>query len=205
MKKFLLAIMALVLTVAANAAESVTYTGKLAIDLTGEGDFSTASDALITVTKEDNGTYTFVLNKFSLAIGGGDPTLIGDATISNLTPIEDDGAIVLKANNQEAPITNGAELADIIGGKVWITMTATIKDNILTAQLDDITVDLMGSDVHVQAKFVSNGTTGINAATAATVDGASRVYDLSGRRLPAMQKGLNIVKTQDGKTVKVIK
>ena len=33
----------------------------------------------------------------------------------------------------------------------------------------------------------------------------SRIYDLSGRELPAMQNGLNIVKMANGKTVKVIK
>ena len=205
MKKFLLAIMALVFTVAANAAESVTYTGKLAIDLSGQGDFDMdeASDALITVTKEDNGTYTFVLNKFSLLLDGDAPTLIGDATISGLEGVEKDGAIVLTSDNKEAPITNGGALATAIGNKVWITMVATIKDNTLTAQLDDITVK-MGIEMHVQAKFVSNGTTGINSVNAATA-GASRVYDLSGRELPVMQKGLNIVKTADGKAVKVVK
>ncbi len=207
MKKFLLAAMALVMTVAASAAESTTYKGKLAIDLSGQGQFDMdeASDASITVTKEDNGTYTFVLNQFSLLIDGDEPTLIGDATISGLAPQEEDGAIVLTANNQEAPVTNGGELAGYIGGKVWITMTANIKGNKLTAQLNDILVNLMGSEIHVQAQFVSSEATGINSVSAGTTSATSRVYDLSGRQLPSMQKGLNIVKTADGKSVKVVK
>ena len=207
MKKILLAAMALVMTVAVSAAESTTYKGKLAIDLSGQGQFDMdeASDASITVTKEDNGTYTFVLNQFSLLLDGDEPTLIGDATISSLTPQEEDGAVVLTANNQEAPVTNGGELAGYIGGKVWITMTATIKDNSLTAQLDDILVNLLGSEIHVQAKFVSSEATGINSVSAGTASATSRVYDLSGRQLPSMQKGLNIVKTADGKSVKIVK
>ena len=207
MKKILLAAMALVMTVAVSAAESTTYKGKLAIDLSGQGQFDMdeASDASITVTKEDNGTYTFVLNQFSLLLDGDEPTLIGDATISSLTPQEEDGAVVLTANNQEAPVTNGGELAGYIGSKVWITMTATIKDNSLTAQLDDILVNLLGSEIHVQAKFVSSEATGINSVSAGTASATSRVYDLSGRQLPSMQKGLNIVKTADGKSVKIVK
>lgn len=207
MKKILLAAMALVMTVAVSAAESTTYKGKLAIDLSGQGQFDMdeASDASITVTKEDNGTYTFVLNQFSLLLDGDAPTLIGDATISSLAPQEEDGAVVLTANKQEAPVTNGGELAGYIGGKVWITMTATIKDNSLTAQLDDILVNLMGSEIHVQAKFVSSEVTGISSVSAGTASATSRVYDLSGRQLPSMQKGLNIVKTADGKSVKIVK
>ena len=84
MKKILLTMFALVVALAASAATAVETTifhGKLGIDITGEKpDMKDATDATITVSKMDDDTYTFVLNKFSFG-----EMLIGDATVSGLT------------------------------------------------------------------------------------------------------------------------
>lgn len=215
MKKFLLSTIALVIAVAANAAtavEETVFQGKLGIDITGEGiDMDDASDATITVQKMDDGTYTFVLNQFSFA-----GMLIGDATVDGLVPEEKDGGIVLTATDKVAPVTNGGELAEAIGGKVVMTMTTTIKDGKMIADISKIVVN-MGFDMEVAARFESTSSkttpldpptppeTGISSIRPATDGEQFSVYDLSGRRLPAMQKGLNVVKTQSGKTVKVMK
>ena len=159
-----------------------------------------ADDATITVSKMDNGTYTLVLNQFKFA-----GELIGDATVSDIKGEEKDGGVVLSTTDKVAPITNGGPLAEAVGNKVVMTMTATMKDGKLNADISKITVNMLGTDISVKAAFEStSSTTGINAVNAAT-NGASRVYDLSGRQLPAMQKGLNIVRTAGGKTVKVVK
>lgn len=206
MKKFLLSAIVMVVALAANAAtavETTVFQGKLGIDISGEGiDMDDASDATITVSKMDDGTYTFVLNQFSFA-----GMLIGDATVSGLAGEEEDGAVVLSATDKEAPVTNGGEIAEVIGGKVVMTMTATIKDGKMIADIKKIEVDMGGSIMPVAARFesTSSETTGINAVRPATAGERFSVYDLSGHQLPAMQKGLNIVKSQNGKTVKVVK
>lgn len=206
MKKFLLSAIVMVVALAANAAtavETTVFQGKLGIDISGEGiDMDDASDATITVSKMDDGTYTFVLNQFSFA-----GMLIGDATVSGLAGEEEDGAVVLSATDKEAPVTNGGEIAEVIGGKVVMTMTATIKDGKMIADIKKIEVDMGGSIMPVAARFesTSSETTGINAVRPAAAGERFSVYDLSGRQLPAMQKGLNIVKSQNGKTVKVVK
>lgn len=205
MKRFLLSAIALVVAFAANAAtavETTTFQGKIAVGFTAEipeiGDDSDA--ATVVFSKMDDGTYQFVLQQFSFS-----GLVIGDVTITKgLNAEEKDGTIVLTTDNVEAPVTN-SDMAAMLGGKVLITMKATIKEGKMVAELSNIHVNLLGTEMNVTAKFESSSsTTGINSVSTASVQ-TSRIYDLSGRELPAMQKGLNIVKMANGETVKIIK
>ncbi|WP_308263339.1 calycin-like domain-containing protein [Prevotella sp.] len=205
MKRFLLSAIALVVAFAANAStavETTTFQGKIAVGFTAEipeiGDDSDA--ATVVFSKMDDGTYQFVLQQFSFS-----NLVIGDVTITKgLNAEEKDGTIVLTTNNVEAPVTN-SDMAAMLGGKVLITMKATIKDGKMVAELSNIHVNLLGQEMNVTAKFESSSsTTGINSVSNASAK-TSRIYDLSGRELPAMQKGLNIVKMANGETVKIIK
>ena len=146
----------------------------------------------------DDGTYQFVLQHFSF--GG---LVIGDVTITKgLNAEEKDGTIVLTTDNVEAPVTN-SEMAAMLGGKVLITMKATIKEGKMVAELSNIHV-FLGEGLDVTAKFESSSsTTGFYSVSTASAQ-TSRIYDISGRELPAMQIGLNIVKMANGETVKII-
>lgn len=204
MKRFLLSAIALVVAFAANAAtavETTTFQGKIAIGFGTIPEIDADSDAATVVfSKMDDGTYQFVLQQFSFG-----ELVIGDVTITKgLNAEEKDGTIVLTTDNVEAPVTN-SEMAAALGGKVLITMKATIKDGKMVAELSNIHVNLGGTEMDVTAKFESSSsTTGINSVSTASAQ-TSRIYDLSGRELPAMQKGLNIVKMANGETVKIIK
>lgn len=205
MKRFLLSAIALVVAFAANAAtavETTTFQGKIAVGFTAEiPEIDDNSDAATVVfSKMDDGTYQFVLQQFSFS-----NLVIGDVTITKgLNAEEKDGTIVLTTDNVEAPVTN-SNMAAMLGGKVLITMKATIKEGKMVAELSNIHVNLSGTEMDVTAKFESSSsTTGINSVSNASAK-ASRIYDLSGRELPAMQKGLNIVKMANGETVKIIK
>lgn len=203
MKRFLLSAIALVLAFAANAAtavETTTFQGKIAVGFGTIPEIGDDSDAATVVfNKMDDGTYQFVLQQFSFS-----GIVIGDVTITKgLNAEEKDGTIVLTTDNVEAPVTN-SEMAAMLGGKVLITMKATIKEGKMVAELSNIHV-FLGEGLDVTAKFESSSsTTGINSVSTASVQ-TSRIYDLSGRELPAMQKGLNIVKMANGETVKIIK
>ena len=211
MKKFLLSAIAMVVTLAANAAtavETTTFNGKIAVDITGAAipEIDKDSDpATVVFSKMDDDTYQFVLEQFKFS-----GMIIGDVTITKgLKAEEKDGALVLTTDNVEAAVTN-SEMAVALGGKVLITMKATIKDGKMVAELSNIHVKMSvpgvpDTEMDVKAKFESTSSaTGINSVSTASAK-ASRIYDLSGRELPAMQKGLNIVKMANGKTVKVIK
>lgn len=203
MKRFLLSAIALVVAFAANAAtavETTTFQGKIAVGAETIPEIGDDSDAATVVfNKMDDGTYQFVLQHFSF--GG---IVIGDVTITKgLNAEEKDGTIVLTTDNVEAPVTN-SEMAAMLGGKVLITMKATIKEGKMVAELSNIHV-FLGEGLDVTAKFESSSsTTGINSVSTASAQ-TSRIYDLSGRELPAMQKGLNIVKMANGETVTIIK
>lgn len=204
MKRFLLSAIALVVAFAANAAtavETTTFQGKIAVGFETIPEIDDNSDAATVVfRKMDDGTYQFVLQQFSFS-----GLVIGDVTITKgLNAEEKDGTIVLTTDNVEAPVTN-SDMAAMLGGKVLITMKATIKEGKMVAELSNIHVNLSGTEMDVTAKFESSSsTTGINSVSNASAK-ASRIYDLSGRELPAMQKGLNIVKMANGETVKIIK
>lgn len=204
MKRFLLSAIALVVAFAANAAtavETTTFQGKIAVGFETIPEIDDNSDAATVVfSKMDDGTYQFVLQQFSFG-----ELVIGDVTITKgLNAEEKDGTIVLTTNNVEAPVTN-SDMAAALGGKVLITMKATIKEGKMVAELSNIHVNLGGTEIDVTAKFESSSsTTGINSVSTASAQ-TSRIYDLSGRELPAMQKGLNIVKMANGETVKIIK
>lgn len=204
MKRFLLSAIALVVAFAANAAtavETTTFQGKIAVGFGTIPEIDADSDAATVVfSKMDDGTYQFVLQQFSFG-----ELVIGDVTITKgLNAEEKDGTIVLTTDNVEAPVTN-SDMAAMLGGKVLITMKATIKEGKMVAELSNIHVNLGGTEMDVTAKFESSSsTTGINSVSTASAK-ASRIYDLSGRELPAMQKGLNIVKMANGETVKIIK
>lgn len=203
MKRFLLSAIALVVAFAANAAtavETTTFQGKIAVGFGTIPEIDADSDAATVVfSKMDDGTYQFVLQQFSYG-----ELVIGDVTITKgLNAEEKDGTIVLTTDNVEAPVTN-SEMAAMLGGKVLITMKATIKEGKMVAELSNIHV-FLGEGLNVTAKFESSSsTTGINSVSTASAQ-TSRIYDLSGRELPAMQKGLNIVKMANGETVKIIK
>ncbi|WP_308243998.1 calycin-like domain-containing protein [uncultured Prevotella sp.] len=204
MKRFLLSAIALVVAFAANAAtavETTTFQGKIAVGAETIPEIGDDSDAATVVfSKMDDGTYQFVLQQFSFG-----ELVIGDVTITKgLNAEEKDGTIVLTTDNVEAPVTN-SDMAAALGGKVLITMKATIKEGKMVAELSNIHVNLGGTEIDVTAKFESSSsTTGINSVSTASAQ-TSRIYDLSGRELPAMQKGLNIVKMANGETVKIIK
>ena len=186
MKRFLLPAFALALAVNANATsfqanmstgqqaeaqaaqETVTYKGKLNIKVYG-GQIPT--DATIVVSKESNGTYTFILKDFSVTIG--DHTMkIGDATISDLEPKENNGVITLECTDKDAPVTNGELDGALKDNKVIITMKSTIDNYVLTTDISQLTVRLIDEEeelgyieIPVKADFKSESYTLPTATT----------------------------------------
>ena len=187
MKRFLLPAFALALAVNANATsfqanmsaeqqaaaqaaqETVTYKGKLNIEVYG-GKLD-PTDATIVVSKESNGTYTFVLKNFSVTIGV-QTMKIGDATISDLEPKESNGVITLECTDKDAPVTNGELDGALKDNKVIITMKSTIDNYVLTTDISQLTVRLIDEkeklgyiEIPVKADFKSESYTLPTATT----------------------------------------
>lgn len=168
MKRFLLPAFAIALAVNANAtgfqanmyAEqqteaqtangSKTFSGDLSVYMADGSEMGTTEKSQILVTKESDGTYTFVLKDFTV-----DATYVGDATISKLEGNEKNGVITLEATDVDAVITNG--LNETLGiNKVVMSMTASIQGDYMIADISKVDVPLEeGNPLVVSAKFTS--------------------------------------------------
>lgn len=180
----------------AVAEPTKDYKGKLAISLNGEP--QDPVDATISTIQHEDGTYDIRLNKFSF-----DPFLIGDVTIKNVPATEVDGWTVFTAD-QDAEITNGAQIAEALHGKVHVKLTAQCKDDNLYAEIS-LPVELGDDVMDVYAVFGEKPATGINGIENNANTTVTGIYNASGMKLQKMQRGLNIVRTADGKTVKIMK
>lgn len=167
MKRFLLPAFALALAVNANATGfqanmsagqqtvaqvadgSKTFSGDLSVYMDDGSEMGTTEKSKIQVTKESDGTYTFVLKDFTV-----DVVYVGDATISKLEGKEENGVITLEATDVDAVITNG--LNESMGiNKVVMSMTASIQGDYMVANISKVEVPMEGNPLIVSAKFAS--------------------------------------------------
>lgn len=151
MKRFLLPAFALALAVNANAtsfqanmsaeqqaeAQAVdgtkTFSGDLSVYMEDGSEMGTTEKSQILVTKESDGTYTFVLKDFTV-IG----INVGDATIPGVDGKEENGIITLNATNVEATVAGGA-LEGLVS-TITISMTATINGDYMIADISKVVV-----------------------------------------------------------------
>lgn len=180
----------------ATNVEKTTYKDQLVISL--DGDKQDPENATIDVIKQSEGKYTFVLNQFSFA-----GLLIGDVTITDVPGVEKNGYVFYTVE-KDAVITNGADIAAALGNKVHVKIVeAYSKDGKLYAKMT-LPVTIEDATMNVEAVFGEKPAAGINGITT-TQNGKVEVYTVNGVRLNGLQKGLNIVRTADGKVVKVLK
>lgn len=180
----------------AAAEPTKDYTGNLTISLNGEP--QDPAEATISTVQHEDGTYDIRLNQFSFG-----PFLIGDVTIKNVPATEVDGWTVY-TTEQDAEITNGAEIAEALGGKVHVKLAAQSKDDDLYAEIT-LPVELGEDVIDVFAVFGNKPATGINGIEDNANTTVTGIYNASGMKLQKLQRGINIVRTADGKTVKIMK
>lgn len=178
------------------------YTDNLNIDLTttdGTESFP-AQKSTIVVTEQEDGNYTLSLTDFTLA----GALKVGTIEIKDLAATETDGIKNFSFNARvkiQPGSTGEAEDWMLAGQSVPVEMTAKMTDDKLYAVID---IDMVIMQVHVV--FGSDITSGIdNVTVTPNESGVDEIYDLSGRKLNEMQKGINIVRKADGTTVKVLK
>ena len=151
MKRFLLPAFALALAVNASATSlqanmaaaqqttaqvvdgSKTFSGDLTVYLEGGILMGTTEQSKILLTKESNGTYTFVLKNFNVA-----GLNVGDATVPGIEGKEENGTITLEANDVEATVAGGALEGTV--STITMSMTATIKGDYMVANISKVVV-----------------------------------------------------------------
>lgn len=181
------------------------YTDKMIVFFNGnEFDPMTAT---INIKPQTDGKYTLQLKNFVIELAPGYSMGIGNITVKDVAGEDANGTIKLTANEQAVEITAGdAAGVDWSFGQqlAQANLKATISGDMTDNSLN-VKIDL--PDAAVTVLFGSTITTGINNVTTTTpnASGVDEIYDLSGRKLNELQKGINIVRKADGTTVKVLK
>lgn len=200
MKKIftLITVMLVAMSAMAQDLKSTDYHDQLVITINGET--MPAEQAVITIAEEaEEGKYTVKLNQFSFM-----GLLIGDVTMTGVQGDDDSEGFTNYATTQTATITNGeAEgIMGMLGGKIDVTVKdgSRSKDGKLYAMIT-LVVPGVGN---VDAVFGDNNFDGssINGVSSDD-DKVAAIYALNGVRVSTMTRGVNILKMQSGKTIKV--
>lgn len=200
MKKIftLITVMLVAMSAMAQDLKSTDYHDQLVITINGET--MPAEQAVITITEEaEEGKYTVKLNHFSFM-----GLLIGDVTMTGVQGDDDSEGFTNYATTQTATITNGeAEgIMGMLGGKIDVTVKdgSRSKGGKFYAMIT-LVVPGVGN---VDAVFGDNNFDGssINGVSSDD-DKVAAIYALNGARVSTMTRGVNILKMQSGKTIKV--
>lgn len=200
MKKIftLITVMLVAMSAMAQDLKSTDYHDQLVITINGET--MPAEQAVITITEEaEEGKYTVKLNQFSFM-----GLLIGDVTMTGVQGDDDSEGFTNYATTQTATITNGeAEgIMGMLGGKIDVTVKdgSRSKGGKFYAMIT-LVVPGVGN---VDAVFGDNNFDGssINGVSSDD-DKVAAIYAINGARVSTMTRGVNILKMQSGKTIKV--
>lgn len=179
--------------------EPMSFTDKMNVYL-GESTVAEGLEATIAIRKQVDGTYTLSLKNFMLGEDG-----VGNITVEGVKGVEDGGVLKLSVADAAVAITPGD-----VEGVNW-SLGQSLGQMGLTANIsgemenDKLNVRIDIPDVYVTVLFGENYTSGISEVTTTSENGVEAVYDLGGRKLNGLQKGVNIVRKTDGTTVKVLK
>ena len=176
------------------------------VDMQGQGGTMPTQKATIAVNEQEDGKYTLSLKNFELT----GVMSVGTIEMKDVEATEEDGTIKL-STNQTVTIQAGDD-PDITwaleGVPVDVNMTATMTDDKLIADIN-IVYDMTGGTMPGYEMYITVAfgyiPSGIDSPITTEENSVEAIYDLSGRKLNEMQKGINIVRKADGTTVKVLK
>lgn len=191
-------VMLVAMSAMAQDLKSIDYHDQLVITINGET--MPAEQAVITISEEaEEGKYTIKLNQFSFM-----GLLIGDVTMTGVQGDDDTEGFTYYSTTQTATITNGeAEgIMGMLGGKIDVTVKdgSRSKDGKFYAMIT-LVVPGVGN---VDAVFGDNNFDGTSInGVSSDDDKVAAIYALNGARVSTMTRGVNILKMQSGKTIKV--
>lgn len=127
------------MAVMAMTAMAEDYTGTLGISVSGAA--ATETESCISVTQDEDGTYTLTLADPNLA------TMFGDIVVPGIEGTKEDGKLTLKGQTT-------IDVPDVSEESLPISLDATIdENNLLTANIH-ITVNMMGYEMAVDVYFL---------------------------------------------------
>lgn len=178
----------------ANAQTKEQFTDDLAISLNGAP--QDPVPATVELEHQADGTSTFMLKDFTFGIFE-----VGDVIVEGIKGVKNGDATTYDFEGT-AKLPSNTTLAEALGHQIPLTLHSVVEGGKLYAEIS-LLVD-MGEKLKVDCVFGKKSETAINGVVAGKTAPVA-VFNATGARQNGLQKGLNIVRTADGKTVKVLK
>lgn len=178
----------------ANAQTTEKFTDKLAISLNNEA--QDPVDATVELEHKADGTSTFMLKNFTFGIFE-----VGDVIVEGIKGVKNGDATTYDFEGT-AKLPSDKAVAEALGHEIPLTLHSVVEGGKLYAEIS-LLVD-MDEKLKVDCVFGKKSETAINGVVAGKTAPVA-VFNATGARQNGLQKGLNIVRTADGKTVKVLK
>ena len=179
----------------ANAQTTEQFTDKLAISLNGVP--QDPVDATVELEHKADGTSTFMLKDFTFGI-----FKVGDVIVEGIKGVKNGDATTYDFDGT-AKLPSETTLAEALGHQIPLTLHSVVEGGKLYAEIS-LSVPMGEETLKVDCVFGKKSETAINGVVVGKTAPAA-VFNATGARQNGLQKGLNIVRTADGKTVKVLK
>lgn len=179
----------------ANAQTTEQFTDKLAISLNDVP--QDPVDATVELEHQADGTSTFMLKDFTFGIFE-----VGDVIVEGIKGVKNGDATTYDFEGT-AKLPSDKAVAEALGHQVPLKLHSVVEGGKLYAEIS-LPVTMGEATLKVDCVFGKKSETAINGVVAGKTAPAA-VFNATGARQNGLQKGLNIVRTADGKTVKVLK
>ena len=179
----------------ANAQTKEQFTDKLAISLNDVP--QDPVDATVELEHKADGTSTFMLKDFTFGI-----FKVGDVIVEGIKGVKNGDATTYDFDGT-AKLPSNTELAEALEHQIPLTLHSVVEGGKLYAEIS-LPVTMGEATLKVDCVFGKKSETAINGVVAGKTAPVA-VFNATGARQNGLQKGLNIVRTADGKTVKVLK
>lgn len=180
----------------ANAQTKEQFTDDLAISLNGEPQ-DPVKGTTVELEHKADGTSTFMLKNFTFGAFE-----VGDVIVEGIKGVKNGDATTYDFEGT-AKLPSNTTLADILGHQIPLTLHSVVEGGKLYAEIS-LSVPMGEETLKVDCVFGKKSETAINGVVAGKTAPVA-VFNATGARQNGLQKGLNIVRTADGKTVKVLK
>lgn len=179
----------------ANAQTKEQFTDKLAISLNDVP--QDPVDATVELEHKADGTSTFMLKNFTFGVFE-----VGDVIVEGIKGVKNGDATTYDFDGI-AKLPSDKAVAEALGHQVPLKLHSVVEGGKLYAEIS-LPVTMGEATLKVDCVFGKKSETAINGVVAGKTAPAA-VFNATGARQNGLQKGLNIVRTADGKTVKVLK
>ena len=180
----------------ANAQTTEKFTDDLAISLNGAPQ-EPVKGTTVELEHKADGTSTFMLKNFTFGMFE-----VGDVIVEGIKGVKNGDATTYDFDGT-AKLPSNTTLAEALGHQIPLTLHSVVEGGNLYAEIS-LSVPMGEETLKVDCVFGKKSETAINGVVAGKTAPAA-VFNATGARQNGLQKGLNIVRTADGKTVKVLK